>query len=81
MFITTFDAKIAGQTWTGVEPGEWRRGCVTVKYRLVSVAGEQGSGYMATAPGISAWAATADAAVQKLARRACRALEAISRGR
>lgn len=81
MFLTTFDAQIAGQTWQGVAPGEWRRGCVTVKYRTVTVCGEFGAGYMATGPGLSAWAATADAAIEKLASRARAALEAISRGR
>jgi hypothetical protein len=80
MFLTTFDALIAKQTWTGVEPGVWRRGCVEVKYRIVSLGTEQGAGFLATAPGISAWAATADAAVEKLARRARKALEAIASG-
>lgn len=79
--ITTYDARIAGQDWKGVAPGEWRRGAVTVRHQVFSINSENGEGYMATAPGISAWASTADEAVAKLARRAQRVLESVSRGR
>ena len=76
-----YTTRIAGQDWPGVGPDEWRRGCVTVRYRRVSIGVEQGSGFLATAPGMSAWAPTADAAVEKLADRARAALRVVSRGR
>lgn len=76
-----YTARIAGQDWPGVGPDEWRRGVVTVRYRAIAIGSERGAGFLATAPGISAWAATADAAVAKLAERARQALQAVSRGR
>lgn len=78
---TIYTARIAGQDWPGVAPGEWRRGIVTIRLRTYTINGQQGDGFLATAPGISAWAPSADAAVEKLARRARRALEALGRGR
>ena len=77
----TYTARIAGQDWPGVAPGEWRRGAVTVRYRRVTIGGLDGDGFMATAPGISAWAATADEAVTKLAARARQVLQAVGSGR
>jgi hypothetical protein len=68
---------IAGQEWSGVSDDEWRRGAATVRYRRVTIGGEQGSGFLATSPGMSAWAPTADAAVEKLAQRARLALKAV----
>jgi hypothetical protein len=76
-----YTARIAGQDWPGVAPGEWRRGVVTVRYRNIAIGEQQGAGFLATAPGMSAWAATADGAVEKLAQRARRALQAVNRGR
>lgn len=76
-----YTARIAGQDWPGVAPGQWRRGVVTVSHRIYLINGLRGDGFMATAPGISAWSATADEAVTKLADRARQALKAVGCGR
>ena len=72
-------ARIAGQDWPCVGDNEWRRGAVTVKWVRAPFGREdQGSGFLCTAPGMSAWASSADNAVRKMAIRASAALAAIT---
>lgn len=77
IYTTTYTAEIAGRHWPGIAPGVWQRGAVTVKYLERQVGDEYGEGYLATSPGMSAWAATATEAVEKLADRARAALRGI----